>query len=60
MIHAQVPIGRKADSWVGNITTREQYNVLVSTGMAWVLFSDLPLTWEECLKVLEEKEKQDE
>ena len=58
MIQGYVPTGRKPNSWIGNITTQSQYNVLVSTGMAWVLFSDLPSSWEECLKILEEKEKE--
>ena len=60
MIQGYVPTGRKPNSWVGNITTQSQYNVLVSTGMAWVLFPDTPLTWEECLKILEEKGKESE
>ena len=58
MTHGYVPTGRKSNSWIGNITTQSQYNVLVSTGMAWVLFNDLPSSWEECLKILEEKEKE--
>ena len=60
MIQAYVPTSRKPNSWVGNITTQSQYNVLVSTGMAWVLFADLPLSWEACEKVLKEKEKENE
>ena len=58
MIQGYVPTGRKPNSWIGNITTQSQYNVLVSTGMAWVLFADLPLSWEECERALKEKEKE--
>ena len=58
MIQGYVPTGRKPNSWIGNITTQSQYNVLVSTGLCWVLFPDTPMTWAECEKILEEKEKE--
>ena len=56
MIKGHVPTGRKPNSWVGNIVNKSQYKILLSTGMAWVLFPDLPESWEACEKVLKEKE----
>ena len=32
----------------------EYYNELVATGLAWELYPLMPLSWEECLKELEE------
>lgn len=56
MITGHVPTGRKPNSWIGNIVNKSQYKILVSTGMAWVLFPDLPESWEACEKILKEKE----
>ena len=62
MITGYVPTGRKPNSWVGNITNKSDYKVLVSSGLGWVMFPDLPLSWEECAMILEvlngEKEKE--
>jgi hypothetical protein len=41
--------------WKVDVKDEEYYNKLVATGYAWVLYSDLPLTWAECLV---EKEKE--
>lgn len=56
MITGYVPTGRKSNSWIGNIVNKSQYKILLSTGMAWVLFPDLPGSWEECEEILKEKE----
>ncbi len=40
--------------WQDDIVTREQYLELVSTGMAWEFYPELPLSWFECEKELEE------
>lgn len=40
--------------WQLDVRTKEYYNELVATGLAWELYKDLPLTWEECLEELEE------
>lgn len=43
--------------WKHDIITEDQYNDLVKTGMAWEFYPDMPLTWEGCLKELEEDEQ---
>ena len=40
--------------WWHFIKDKESYDAIVSTGMAWELMADLPLTWEECEKILKE------
>lgn len=42
--------------WYYHIRNKKDYDTIVSTGMAYVLLPDLPLTWEEAKKELEEKE----
>lgn len=40
--------------WQLDVRTKEYYNELVATGVAWELYPSLPLSWEECLEELEE------
>ena len=44
--------------WMVDIETEEEYDMLVSTGMAWIIFKDLPLSWEQCKKAISLKTKQ--
>lgn len=37
-------------TWLDKIKTKEDYELLVSTGYAWEFHSDLPDSWEECLE----------
>ena len=46
-------------TWLDKIKTKEDYELLVSTGYAWEFHSDLPMSWKECEEVIE-KEKQRE
>lgn len=40
--------------WWHYIKDKESYDKLVSTGMAWELMVDLPLTWEGAKQKLKE------
>lgn len=37
------------------VKTKEDYDKLVSTGYGWEFHPSLPLSWEDCLKEMEEK-----
>lgn len=41
--------------WQDVVKSKEDYDKLVSTGYGWVFHEDLPLSWKDCLKELEEK-----
>lgn len=34
-------------NWKVDVRTKEYYSELVATGLAWELYKDLPLSWEE-------------
>ena len=36
--------------WWEDIQDEDTYDKLVSTGLAWEWYSDLPLTWQGCLE----------
>ena len=40
--------------WWHCIKDKESYDMIVSTGLAWELHEDLPLTWEEASQKLKE------
>ena len=40
--------------WWHSIRSREFYDTLVGTGMAWEIFPDLPFSWEDCQSKLKE------
>ncbi|MNR34006.1 hypothetical protein D3C85_1517390 [compost metagenome] len=44
--------------WTEKIKTKEDYDALVKTGLAWEFLIDLPLSWAECKKILEEIEEE--
>lgn len=37
-------------TWLDKIKTQEDFDSVVSTGMAYVWFKDLPFSWSECLE----------
>ena len=41
--------------WQDVVKTKEDYDKLASTGYGWVFHEDLPISWEDCLKQMEEK-----
>ena len=40
--------------WYRDLKTHKDYYDLVKTGLAWECYCDLPLTWEEAEKIIEE------
>ena len=40
--------------WWHYIKDKKSYDMIVSTGLAWELHEDLPLTWEEASQKLKE------
>lgn len=40
-------------NWKVDVRTKEYYNELVTTGLAWELYPSMPLSWEACLEELE-------
>lgn len=41
--------------WQDVVKTKADYDKLVSTGYGWEFHPSLPLSWEDCLKEMEEK-----
>ena len=41
--------------WMKDLRTKEEYDLLLSTGLAHEYYNDLPFSWEECVKIKEEK-----
>jgi hypothetical protein len=39
-------------NWKLDVTTKDYYDRLVSTGHAWEFYKDLPGSWEECKEEL--------
>lgn len=50
-----VPTGKTKRDWKLDITTEEQYNLAAASGLAWVVYWNFPLTWNECKNLLEEE-----
>lgn len=44
--------------WTEKIKTKEDYDALVKTGLAWEFLIDLPLSWKECEEILKEIEEE--
>lgn len=57
MLIGVVPTDRKKERWQESIKNERDYNLAVSSGVAWVVFESLPLTWAGCLEELN-KEKE--
>lgn len=57
MLQGYVPTGRKKEDWKLYIKTKEQYDAAVASGIGWVLYENLPLSWDACLKELGEEKK---
>ena len=49
-----VPTQKEHLNWRVEITSEREYNICVGSGLGFVLFPDLPLSWKACLKELEE------
>lgn len=47
MIHAYVPTGRVREDYRLHIKNKRDYDIAVSSGVAWVCYPDLPLSWKE-------------
>lgn len=57
MLIGVVPTDRKKERWQESIKTERDYNLAVSSGIAWLVFESLPLSWAGCLEELN-KEKE--
>ena len=54
MLHGHVPTGRKQEDWTLYIKTEKDFELAKGSGVAWVLFKDFPLSWEEAKKRMNE------
>ncbi len=43
--------------WTEKIKTKEDYDAIVKTGMAWEFLIDLPMSWTDAEKELKEMEE---
>ena len=50
MIHAFVPTGRVYEDYRLHIKDKRDYDIAVASGIAWVCYPDLPLSWFEAEK----------
>ena len=50
MIHAYVPTGRVREDYRLHIKDKRDYDIAVASGIAWVCYPDLPLSWSEAEK----------
>lgn len=50
MIHAYVPTGRTYEDYRLHIKDKRDYDIAVASGIAWVCYPDLPLSWSEAEK----------
>ncbi|UZS00961.1 hypothetical protein [Pseudomonas phage vB_PsaM_M1] len=46
MIHAYVPTGRVKEDYRLHIKSKRDYDIAVASGIAWVCYPDLPLSWK--------------
>lgn len=56
MLHCSTLQRKSKEDWKTWIVTKEDYDRAVASGIGWVLFEDLPLSWEEAKEIIE-KEK---
>lgn len=59
MLHCNLPTYKEKRSWKLDIKTKEQYDVCVASGIGWVVYPELPFSWESCLEELEKEEGSD-
>lgn len=57
MIHAHVPTQRPKLVWQDIIKSKEDYDTIMSSGLAYVYFPDIP-NWVEFKQYLKDKEKE--
>lgn len=60
MLHCSTLQEHKKENWKDSIKTKRDYDIAVASGLAWVVYDNLPLSWSECLKELEEENKEDD
>lgn len=57
MLVGVVPTDRQKRDWKLDIKTKEQYDLAVASGIGWVVYEDLPFSWTEVQKELENLEE---
>ena len=50
MAHGYVPTNKEKLDWRLEIKTKKEYDLAVGSGIGWVLFPTLPLSWSEAEK----------
>lgn len=57
MIHGYVPTNKEKLDWRLEIKTKKEYDLAVGSGIGWVLFPTLPISWTQAEKELKEMEE---
>ena len=57
MLHCSTFQEHEKENWKDWIKTKRDYDIAVASGLAWVVYDNLPLSWSDCLKELEEEKK---
>lgn len=62
MIHAYVHTGRVKEDYRLHIKNKRDYDIAVASGIAWVCYPDLPLSWKAAKEEIDKfnKEAQNE
>lgn len=55
MIHCSTIQYKKKEDWKKHIKTKEDYERATASGIGWLVFDKLPLTWDDCLKEINEE-----
>jgi len=58
MLHCSTLQEYEKENWKDWPQTKRDYDIAVASGLAWVVYDNLPLSWSECLKELEEEKKE--
>ena len=58
MLHCSTLQVREKENWKDWIKTKRDYDIAVASGIGFLVYRDLPLSWSECLKELEEENKE--
>ena len=60
MIVGVVPTNKEKLDWRLEIKTKKEYDLAVGSGIGWVLFPALPISWTQAEKELKEMEEGNE
>lgn len=60
MLIGLVPTGRVREDYRKHIKSERDYNIAVSSGIAWVCYPDLPLSWKAAKEEIDKFNEEDE